>query len=132
MANTARTTEYSDLNFSFKANPNTQDMGIVKGIHSVKQSVLAILKTNHGERPFNPYFGANLRQYLFENINNVTASRISNSIKWALENDEPRVKLLNVNVKAQPDSNKITIRVTVQIISTSEIMDVDTSLERLR
>jgi phage baseplate assembly protein W len=107
-------------------------MGIVKGVLSVKQSVLAILKTNHGERPFNPFFGANLRRYLFENINDVTASRIASSIKHALENDEPRVRLLNVNVKSQPDSNKITIRVTVQILSTSEIMNVDTSLERLR
>ena len=129
---TARTTEYSDLNFAFKPNPNTNDMGIVKGVLSVKQSVLAILKTNHGERPFNPYFGANLRRYLFENINDVTSNRIASSIKHALENDEPRVRLLNVNVKAQPDSNKITIRVTVQILSTSEIMNVDTSLERLR
>jgi phage baseplate assembly protein W len=128
----ARTSEYSDLNFAFKPNPNTNDMASVKGYLSVKQSVLNILKTNHGERPFNPFFGANLSGFLFENINNVTASRIASSIKYAILNDEPRVKLLNVNVKSFPDDNAVYIKLTIQILSTSDVIDVETSLERLR
>jgi phage baseplate assembly protein W len=132
MAQIAFQNQYSDIDFIYKLNPNTGDISTKKGINSVKQSVLNILRTNHGERPFNPYFGANLRSYLFENINYATAVIISNQVKNALANDEPRVKVLNVNVKTFPDRNDVQITVTIQIIATNTSVDVSTTLERLR
>lgn len=132
MARIAQTYDYSDMDFVYKLNPNTGDISMKRGVNSVKQSVLNILRTNHGERPFNPYFGANLRSYLFENINYVTASLIADQIKIAIKNDEPRVKVLNVNVKAFADINEVQITVTIQIIGTNESIDVSTTLERLR
>ena len=66
MATIARQATYKDLDFSFKQNPNTNDVGIKKDNLSISQSVLNILRTNHGERPFNYGFGANLRQYLLK------------------------------------------------------------------
>ena len=73
MAEIARQETYKDLDFTFKQNPNTNDVGIKKDNAAVIQSVLNILRTNHGERPFNYNFGANLRAYLFENMTNITA-----------------------------------------------------------
>ena len=61
MAQIARQETYKDVDFTFKQNPNTNDIGIKKNNESIKQSVLNILRTNHGERPFNYNFGANLR-----------------------------------------------------------------------
>ena len=87
MARISFQNQYSDIDFIYKLNPNTGDISTKKGINAVKQSVLNILRTNHGERPFNPYFGANLRSYLFENINYATAVIISNQVKNALAND---------------------------------------------
>jgi len=132
MAQIAFQNQYSDIDFIYKLNPNTGDISTKKGINSVKQSVLNILRTNHGERPFNPYFGANLRSYLFENINYVTASMIASQVKNAIANDEPRVKVLNVNVKTFPDRNDVQITLTIQIIGTNSSMDISTTLERLR
>ena len=132
MARISFQNQYSDIDFIYKLNPNTGDISTKKGINAVKQSVLNILRTNHGERPFNPYFGANLRSYLFENINYATAVIISNQVKNALANDEPRVKVLNVNVKTFPDRNDVQITVTIQIIATNTSVDVSTTLERLR
>ena len=128
----ARINPYSDLDFSFKTNPNTKDVGIVKNDNSIKQSVLNILKTNHGERPFNYYFGANLRSFLFENITNITAANMSSAIKYSLSNWEPRVEILNVNIKTTPEDNDVHITLTVKIVSTNEITDISTTLERLR
>jgi phage baseplate assembly protein W len=128
----ARNTPYSDLDFSFKTNPNTKDVGIKKNTNAIKQSVLNILKTNHGERPFNYYFGANLRSFLFENISSITAANISSAIKNALRNWEPRVEVLNINIKTIPDDNDVYITLTVKIVSTNEITDISTTLERLR
>ena len=132
MATIARTTTYKDLDFTFKQNPNTNDVGIKKNNESVKQSVLNILRTNHGERPFNYRFGANLRQYLFENMTNITAANMATSINIALENYEPRIAVLNTNIQARADENDVRITVTGRVKSSNEVIDIATTIERLR
>jgi len=132
MAQIARQNEYSDVDFVYKLNQNTGDISTKKGINAVKQSVFNILRTNHGERPFNPYFGANLRSFLFENITPITAAAIASQVENAIKNDEPRVKVLNVNVRTYPDKHDVRITVTIQIVSTNTVTDVETTLERIR
>ena len=132
MATIARQATYKDLDFSFKQNPNTNDVGIKKNNAAVIQSCLNILRTNHGERPFDYNFGANLRAYLFENMNNVTAANMATNIQVALKNYEPRIEVLNVNVKAQAAENDVFITVTGRVKSSNDIVDIATTLERLR
>jgi|TARA_B110000908_G_scaffold146609_1_gene177709 phage baseplate assembly protein W len=132
MATIARQSTYKDLDFTFKQNPNTNDVGIKKDNASISQSVLNILRTNNGERPFNYFFGANLRSYLFENMTQITAANMSTSINLALKNYEPRIEVLNTNIQAQPDSNEVTITVTGRVKSSNEILDISTTIERLR
>ena len=132
MAQIARQETYKDVDFTFKQNPNTNDVGIKKDNASISQSVLNILRTNHGERPFNFFFGANLRSYLFENMTQITAANMSTSINLALKNYEPRIEVLNTNIQAQPDSNEVTITVTGRVKSSNEILDISTTIERLR
>jgi phage baseplate assembly protein W len=132
MATIARQETYKDLDFAFKQNPNTNDVGIKKNNAAVIQSCLNILQTNHGERPFNYNFGANLRQYLFENMTNITAANMSTSINTALANYEPRIEVLNTNIQARADENEVRITVTGRVKSSNEIIDIATSIERLR
>ena len=132
MATIARQATYKDLDFTFKQNPNTNDVGIKKNNASISQSVLNILRTNHGERPFNFDFGANLRQYLFENMTNITAANMSTSINLALANFEPRIEVLNTNIQARADENDVRITVTGRVRSSNEIVDITTTIERLR
>ena len=132
MAQIARPATYKDLDFSFKQNPNTNDVGIKKDNAAVIQSCLNILRTNHGERPFDYNFGANLRAYLFENMTNVTAANMATNIQVALKNYEPRIEVLNVNIRAQAAENDVFITVTGKVKSSNEIVDIATTLERLR
>jgi phage baseplate assembly protein W len=132
MATIARQETYKDLDFSFKQNPNTNDVGIKKDNAAVIQSCLNILRTNHGERPFNYNFGANLRQYLFENMSNITAANMSTSINLALRNWEPRLEVLNTNIQAKPNENEVNITITGRVKSSNEILDISTTIERLR
>ncbi len=132
MATIARQETYKDLDFTFKQNPNTNDVGIKKNNAAVIQSVLNILQTNKGERPFNYNFGANLRAYLFENMSNITAANMSTSINIALRNWEPRLEVLNTNIQARADENEIYITVTGRVKSSNEILDIATTIERLR
>ena len=128
----ARQETYKDLDFSFKQNPNTNDVGIKKNNAAVIQSCLNILRTNHGERPFDYNFGANLRAYLFENMSNTTAANMATSIEVALINYEPRIRVLNVNIQTKPEDNEVFITVTGQVVSNNEIIDISTTIERLR
>ena len=132
MATIARTTTYKDLDFTFKQNPNTNDVGIKKDNAAIIQSCLNILRTNHGERPFNWNFGANLRAYLFENMSQITAANMSTSINMALANWEPRIEILNTNIQAVADDNEVYITVTGRVKSSNEILDITTTIERLR
>ena len=132
MAQIARQETYKDLDFTFKQNPNTNDVGIKKDNASIIKIVLNILRTNHGERPFNWNFGANLRSYLFENMTRITAASMSTSINTALENWEPRIAVLNTNIQAKADENEVYITVTGRVISSNEIVDISTTIERLR
>ena len=132
MSTIAREETYRDLDFTFKQNPNTNDVGIKKNNAAVIQSCLNILRTNNGERPFNYFFGANLRAYLFENMNQITAASMATSINVALKNYEPRLEVLNTNIQARADDNEVFITVTGRVISTNEIIDISTTIERLR
>jgi len=132
MATIARQATYKDLDFAFKQNPNTNDVGIKKDNASISQSVLNILRTNHGERPFNYNFGANLRRYLFENMTRATAASMSTSIETALKNWEPRIEVLNTNIQAKADENEVKVTITGRVKSSNEVLDITTTIERLR
>tara|TARA_B110000046_G_scaffold108911_1_gene116181 strand:+ start:120 stop:518 length:399 start_codon:yes stop_codon:yes gene_type:complete len=132
MATIAREETYKDLDFTFKQNPNTNDVGIKKDNAAIVQSCLNILRTNNGERPFNYNFGANLRAYLFENMTQITAANMSTSINLALKNYEPRIEVLNTNIQARADHNEVFITVTGRVKSSNEILDISTTIERLR
>jgi len=129
----ARNTEYSDVDFSFRVIPVSNALALKKNEEAVKQSVINILSTNRGERPFLPYFGANIRSYLFENIDSVTEGLVEEEIRTALVNYEPRVRVTNINVDARPDNNALNISLEFDIISPREISTtVNFVVERLR
>lgn len=129
----ARQPVYSDVDFSFRVIPVSNALALKKDEEAIKQSVINILSTNKGERPFLPYFGSNIRAYLFENFDNVTASLVEEEIRSALVNYEPRVRVTNVEVNAQPDNNALRIKLEFDIISPRETStSVEFVVERLR
>jgi phage baseplate assembly protein W len=129
----ARDKIYSDLDFALRMNPVTGDAGIKKDIEAVKQSVLNILSTNRGERPFMPDFGGNIRAYLFENVDPITVSLMEEEIRLALGNYEPRVRVISVDVEDLSDNNAINIRLELEILSpANSIITVEFVVERLR
>ena len=129
----AREKVYTDLDFAFRENPITSDVSLKKDVEAVKQSVLNILLTNKGERPFLPTFGSNIRSHLFENIDSVTSSLIEEDITFALRHFEPRVRVISVNVEAQPERNAVNITLDVEIISpVRTTAKIEFSVERVR
>ena len=84
------------------------------------------------DKAFNPEFGANLGAYLFENIDHITASNIAQDVENGIKRDEPRVEVLNVQIRMKPDHNEVFITVTVKVLSSQQLLDIASSIERLR
>jgi len=129
----ARQSVYSDLDFRFILNPNTGDIALKRDSESVKQSIMNILLTGRGERPFNPEFGGNLRAYLFENFDVVTQAAMENVIVNSLRNYEPRVRVDNVVISDLSYRNALNISIDFTILSPEERQDVvEFVVERIR
>jgi len=129
----ARERAYTDVDFSFRENPVTGDISLKRGDRAVKQSVLNILLTKRGEKPFDPNFGTNITGQLFENFDPIVETILDGEIRTSLRNREPRVEVLNVTVDGAPDRNKLDISVEFEIQSPeAPITSVSFSVERLR
>lgn len=129
----SRQNAYTDLDFRFIINPNTGDFALKKDVAAVKQSVMNILLTGRGERPFQPEFGGNLRAYLFENFDNVTAAAMRNAIINSLRNYEPRVRVNNVTIGDMSYRNALNVTIEFTILSPEEATSVvEFVVERLR
>jgi len=61
----SRTKVYKDIDLTFAAKPSGEIFKKTDAA-AVKQAVKNLMLTNHFEKPFQPTFGANLRDLLFE------------------------------------------------------------------
>lgn len=123
---------YSDLNFTFTANPVRKDIGLLYDAEAVKQSVKSLVLTKNYERLFHPEIGCNVTALLFENITPITAISIKRSVQDVIQNFEPRVQLQDVKVNVSADSNGYDVTITFYILNFRELISVDFFLERLR
>ena len=105
-----------DTNLSFNAHPVTKDITVLKNENAIKRSVRNIVNTIPRERCFNPTLGSDVRSSLFNFVDYGTASVIQKQIQIAIENFEPRVDNLQINVFPRPDSNEFEVNVIFDII----------------
>lgn len=128
---TSSNREYSDLDLTFTKKPSG-DVYKKTNAAAVKQAVKNLLLTTPGEKPFNPYFGGGLNDLLFELANDDTNILLTEYITAAIDNFEPRAKLLSVVPDVQPDNNTARVRVEFQVVNTSETVVFETTVIRLR
>ena len=127
----SRTVDYVDVDLSFNKKP-AGDIYKKRDASSVKQAIKNLLLTNHYEKPFQPFFGANLRGLLFELADDQTESEVSVNIASAIQSYEPRVEVMDIDVNVLPDQNDMRVSIVFKIVSTEEIVTFTTNLSRLR
>ena len=108
---------FKDINLSFTPHPVTKDLTVLRNENAIKRSVRNIVQTIPTERFFNSILGSDVRNLLFDNfVDFGTASAIEDQITIAIQNFEPRVDNLQVNVNPNPDQNEFTVNVLFDII----------------
>ena len=107
---------FKDISMSFQSNPLNNDLIGLKNENAIARSVRNIVFTVPGEKFFNPRFGSDVSEVLFENINEITASTIEDQIRLSINNYEPRVELISVEAIPNYDNNQFDTSVTYKII----------------
>ena len=107
---------FKDISLSFDSHPVTKDLQILKNERAIIRSIRNIVQTIPTEKFFNPLFGSDVRSSLFNFVDFGTASLIESQILTSIENFEPRVENVVVEVSPSPDTNEFEVSVTFDII----------------
>ena len=91
-------------------------------VDAIADDIKVLLKTNHGERPMQYYYGANLRALLFNPSPNLK-QQISDSITTAIDKWMPYVVVNNIQIlltedDATVDYNSAVINIAFSIGTT--------------
>ena len=107
---------FKDISLSFTPHPVTKDLTILKNENAIKKSVRNLVQTIPTERFFNSALGSEVRDSLFDFVDFGTASVIQDQILNTIENFEPRVDDVSVEVEPRPDTNEFEVTVFFTII----------------
>lgn len=106
---------FKDLKVNFKPHPITGDLQVVKEVAAVKQSIVNLLLTIPGERPFQPLIGSKLSTLLFEPLDFGIAALIKNEINDTIRKYEPRVRVVSLDVEPNFDENAFDVNLEFEI-----------------
>lgn len=149
---TSRSVAYRDIDLTLETKPGVElfdSDGISTGFQrgdvykkldaaAIIQSLKTLLLTNRFEKPFQPSFGGDLQRILFDNADTYTENDISNLIKGAVQQYEPRALIDTIYVDLGPygtndvNINSISVTIVFRIANSSEQTQFTTVLNRLR
>lgn len=130
--NYKKLTVYADFRKDLMMNPLTNDIVSRLNEDAVKEALKNLILTNKGERLFQPYLGSDVRKSLFDNMTPATVKMIEQNVRATINNFEPRVNLIDVQVIADPDNYKVQINISFYVRNVQEPVTVSIFLERVR
>ena len=130
MARNTRT--FSDLDFNFTAHPVTGDLVRRFDEQSIKNALKNLILTSNYERPFHSEIGSPIKRLLFEPATPMLQVMMERAITDTVNNFEPRVELLNVEVVVSEDDYTVYVSIEFRIINTSQPLTLELTLERTR
>ncbi len=107
---------FKDISFSFDPHPVTKDLPVLKNENAIRRSVRNLVQTIPGERFFNSLLGSSVYESLFDLYDFGVSTLIEEEILTTLDNFEPRVDNVSVQVEPRPDRNNINITIFFDIV----------------
>lgn len=95
--------------------PRLRDIQAVYDTQAVLNSVVTAFTTSKGEKILEPEYGVDMRQYLFEPINDALLFDIETDVRDELPRFEPRIEVIGVEVAANEDLQEINIQMQINI-----------------
>jgi len=116
MAIQRKSRAFKDISLSFTPHPVTKDLPILANERAIVRSVRNLVETIPTERFFDSSIGTDIRDSLFENFERSTVMIIEDQVREVLDNFEPRVSDVGVQVDANPDNNEFEVSVFFEIV----------------
>jgi len=107
---------FKDISSSFQISPLNFDLIAIKNETAIARSIRNLVFTIPGERFFNETLGSTISKSLFENINDISAEIIRNQIESVIQNYEPRVDLISVEVLPNYEENSFDVNISYNIV----------------
>jgi len=83
----------------------------------IKSNLINYFLTNKGERVFNPFFGANLRLRLFEQITDSNINLLKKQIEDDIKKFFPFVKIQSIDINKETDNNSYNLIINYEIVN---------------
>ena len=115
------------VGFGFPLNNNAVFTPTYKTRDQIKANLINYLLTNHGERVFRPNFGSNLRNLLFENIEDSSLEDLKNIIQNDISFYFPEIQIYDIKFITEKDENTLNFILTYKI----EILGIEDELNVL-
>ena len=116
MAITRNSKAFKDISLTFVPHPVTRDLPVLINERAIVRSVRNLVETIPTERFFNSLIGTDIRGSLFENFSRNTAIIIEDQVRETINNFEPRVDNVRVEVNASVDTNTLDVKVLFDIV----------------
>lgn len=119
---------FKDLSLNFTPHPVSGDVRPIINEVAIKRSIMNLIKTKKGTRPFNPEYGCDISNYLFSYEPGFTEYNMKKEITDAINKYEPRVSIDEVNITFE--ENGIAMNIQYIIKNINRVGSISTSLTR--
>lgn len=123
---------FRDFDIRFQAHPVTGKLIIKKNNQAIQQALRNLIMTNLMERPYRPTFGSTVKSSLFENYLPFVQENLRSAIRLAIENNEPRVQLIDIRFGGDPDQHTLLVEIIYRSVNARAPESLVVELERLR
>ncbi len=119
---------FKDLSLDFTPHPVSGDVRPITNEVAIKRSIMNLIKTNKGTRPFNPQYGCDIGDYLFSYEPGFSEYNLRKEILDAIRKNEPRVSVNEVDITFE--ENGIVLNIQYIIKNINRAGSISTSLTR--
>jgi uncharacterized protein len=123
---------YTDFHKDLTISPVSSDLALKTNEDSIKESLKNLILTDRGERLMQPSLGSDVRASLFENATPVTLKLIEERVRDVINNFEPRVSIIEVDVTSTYDDNKVQVTIYFYVKNSEEPLSVEIFIDRVR
>lgn len=100
--------EFIGAGWSFPVRTDaTGRIALARNERDVEESIRLILGTAFGERPMRPDYGCAIHDYIFAGVDSDVAGRMVNAVRTALLRWEPRIDVMDVEVRVDSQNSAL-------------------------
>jgi phage baseplate assembly protein W len=127
------TRQFIDLDAAFTYNARTRDVASKSDDNAIRGALRNLIMSKNYDKPFDPDFGCQLVNLLFEQLDDFTLSVAQRVLYNTITKYEPRVDVLSVEISpSDKDDNEVYISIIYKNKNTQNVSEFTTTFTRVR